>query len=108
MTGMMGRPMEFATPETLQGGLLAVTVDLTLRASHENAATVADRFRALAEQCAARAQECRDYSLAMDEYDRRYADYQEALVLSRSQAGDIPRPIPPSRPAAPPTYVERS
>lgn len=106
MTGVMGTAMEYATPETLRGGQLAVTVDLALRASHENSMEVAGRYRALAEICLERAEECRAYSAAMDDYDRQYSAYQDELELFNTYGEGSPRS--PARPPAPPPYVERS
>jgi hypothetical protein len=116
MSGLLVPALAADSPEVVTGGSLAVSVDVAIRASAANALTAAGQLRELADECARRAQVCRDYDSAMHEYEGRVAEYRSALgefvqrvEEAETAGGGYPGspPWPPSEPARPEPWVER-
>ncbi len=116
MAGLLVSAMNDDLEDVVTGGSLAVSVDVAIRASAANALTAAGQLRELADECARRAQVCRDYDSAMHEYEGRMAAYRSALgeYVQRVEEAEVggggysgSPPWPPSEPARPETWVER-
>jgi len=117
MAVLLHAPLDAAGPDAVAGGLLAVTVDVTLRAAANNATAAAARFHDLADECARRAEICRTYDSDMRAYEAALASYDRAIVEygeqiaeaeASGEAFDGMPPRRPEQPSLPAPWVERS
>jgi len=116
LTGLTGPLVGLASPKAIAGGLVAVTVDVGVRAAQANSLAAAGMLRELSEECSRRAVVCAEYATAMEQYEAARASYQSAMAsyLERVESaeageGSAPRscPWPPSEPVRPADWVER-
>ena len=111
MSGLLVSALNDDLADVVTGGSLAVSVDVAIRASAANAMTAAGQLRDLADECARRAQVCRDYDSAMHEYEGRMAAYEAAMdsyvrLAAEGFVGGSP-PSAPGMPVRPEAWVER-
>jgi hypothetical protein len=111
MSGLLVSALNDDLVDVVTGGSLAVSVDVAIRASATNAFTAAGQLRELADECARRAQVCRDYDSAMHEYEGRMAAYRSAMdtYVRLADEGFVAgsQPSAPAMPMRPEAWVER-
>ncbi len=112
LTGLTGPLLRVASPEAVVGGMVAVTVDVAVRAAQANSLDAAGRLVELGEECRRRAVVCGEYAEAMALFERRTDLWRSAVGEWLEQAGAGggvvgSAPTPPREPPRPYVWVER-